>query len=376
MGACPSSAPTVVHYRHSYHAGNFADVFKHVLLVGLLSALNRKDKPWCYLESHAGAGDYDLGGEGASRTLEWQDGVGRLQDEAGAPELVREYLRLLAAARSQGHADRYPGSPLFARALARPDDRLVLCEKVPEVAAELKHALRGDPRAAVHLRDGYEAHALLPPAEKRGLVLIDPPFERTDELDAMAELIVKSVARFAGGVYAAWYPVKNHHRVLRFARRVAQECGKPVLNLEFDTGAEADDEIHFASTDRPAARPQRPGRPSPARRHDPSPGIVRIAEKKIMHACGLLVVNPPFGFDQAAAAALQWLKPRLAQGPRAGFTLTHAGEGGDPLPADAPPVGRGRREAAGEGRRGERPKPAPDSRPRPPGGGRKPLRKN
>lgn len=373
----------MVHYRHSYHAGNFADVFKHVLLVGLLAALNRKDKPWSYLETHAGAGDYDLGGEGASRTLEWRDGVGRLQDGAGAPELVTEYLRLLAAARSQGHADRYPGSPLFARALARPDDRLVFCEKVPEVAAELKHALRGDPRAAIHLRDGYEAHALLPPAEKRGLVLIDPPFERTDEFDAMAELIVKSVGRFAGGVYAAWYPVKNHHRVLRFARRVAQDCGKPVLNLEFDTGAEADDEIRFASTDRPAAaRPQRPdrsgrpGRPAPARRHDQSSGIVRIAEKKIMHACGLLVVNPPFGFEQAAAAALQWLKPRLAQGPRAGFTLTRAGEGADPPPADVPPAGRGRRETAGEGRRSERPQPGSGTRPRPAGNGKKPFRKN
>jgi 23S rRNA (adenine2030-N6)-methyltransferase len=273
----------LVHYRHSYHAGNFADVFKHVLLVGLLAALNRKDKPWCYVDTHAGAGAYDLGGEGASRTLEWQEGIARLQDGAGAPELVREFLRLVAAARDEAHADFYPGSPLFARALARPGDRLVLCEKVPEVAAQLKQALRGDGRAAIHLRDGYEAHALLPPAEKRGLMLVDPPFERPDEFDAMAELIIKSAARFAGGLYAAWYPIKNTHLVSRFARRVARETGKPTLRLEFDNGEAAEGQ---------------------------------------MHACGLLLVNPPFGFDEAAAAALQWLKPRLAHGPRAGFTIT------------------------------------------------------
>jgi 23S rRNA (adenine2030-N6)-methyltransferase len=250
-----------------------------------------------------------------------------LQDPSGAPELVAEYLRLLAAARAEAHRDFYPGSPQFARALARPGDRLVLCEKVPEVAALLKQSLHGDRRMAVHLRDGYEAHSLLPPAEKRGLMLIDPPFERTDEFDAIAGLIGKSVARFAGGVYAAWYPVKNTHQVSRFVRGVAKDTAKPVLNLEFDNGAEADDAIRFVSTDRPRpGQPQRRERPEVRRRHqaEASTGIARAAEKKIMHACGLLVVNPPFGFEAEANAALQWLKPRLAQGPRAGFTMTQA----------------------------------------------------
>ncbi len=321
----------MVHYRHSYHAGNFADVFKHVLLVGLLAGLNRKDKPWCFLDTHAGAGDYDLGGEGAARTGEWRDGIGRLEDAgdtAGAPELVAEYLRLVRAARGQGAPEHYPGSPQFARALARAGDRLVLCEKVPEVAAELKRSLRGDPRAEVHVRDGYEAHALLPPAEKRGLVLIDPPFERTDELDAIADLIGKSVQRFAGGIYAAWYPIKNRHLVSRCVRRVSRETGKPVLNLEFDNGEAAADEIRFASTERHKAEPShRPdadrGRRGAPRREDASPGIVRVIEKVPMHACGLLVVNAPFGFEAAASLSLQWLKPRLAQGSRASFTIEH-----------------------------------------------------
>ena len=275
----------MVHYRHSYHAANFADVFKHVLLVGLLGALNRKDKPWCFLDSHAGAGGYDLGGAGAVRTGEWHDGFGRLNDSSDAPPLVAEYLRLVAAARTQAHADYYPGSPQFARALARPGDRLVLCEKVPAVAAELKQALRGDARAFIHVRDGYEAHALLPLPEKRGLMLIDPPFERTDEFDAIAQLIAKSVPRFAGGIFAAWYPLKNKHLAARFVRQLERETAKPVLNLEYDNGEPAEGQ---------------------------------------MHACGLAVVNPPFGFRAEALSALHWLRPRLAQGPRATFTITGA----------------------------------------------------
>jgi 23S rRNA (adenine2030-N6)-methyltransferase len=241
---------------------------------------------------------------------------------------VADFLRIARAV-----PGRYPGSPLFARDLARPGDRLVLCEKVPAVAEQLRRTLRGDPRAAVHLRDGYEAASLLPPAEKRGLVLIDPPFERTDELDAIADLIGKSVERFAGGIYAAWYPIKNRHLVSRCVRRVSRETGKPVLNLEFDNGEEADDEIHFASTDRP--RPERAansyrtgpvrttGRRPPPRHLDASPGIVRVKEKVSMHACGLLVVNAPFGFEQSASQALQWLKPRLAQSSWASFTIEH-----------------------------------------------------
>jgi 23S rRNA (adenine2030-N6)-methyltransferase len=269
-----------MHYQHAYHAGNFADVFKHILLTGLLSSLNRKDKPWSFFDTHAGAGEYDLAGAGASRTGEWRDGIGRLIAADGAPEMAAAFLRIAGPAAA---AQRYPGSPLFARALARPGDRLVLCEKVPEVAAMLKQALRGDPAAAIHQRDGYEAAALLPPPEKRGLVLIDPPFERPDEFEAVGDFIAAAVARFAGGIYAAWYPLKNRHVASRLVRRAPRETGKPVLNLELDNGEPAEGQ---------------------------------------MHACGLLVVNPPFGFEPAAREALAWLAPRLAQGPRPGFTIT------------------------------------------------------
>lgn len=268
-----------MHYRHSYHAGNFADVFKHAVLCALLGALSRKDTPWCYLETHAGAGAYDLAGEGATRTGEWRDGIGRLAGETAPPPLDR-LLAVVRALNGDGPLRHYPGSPLFARALARDGDRLVLCEKVPEVAADLKENLAGERRAAVHRRDGYEAHALLPPAEKRGLVLVDPPFERPDEFQAVGDLLEKSLARFAGGVYAAWYPLKNRHAAARFERRVARLAERAPLRLVLETGA-------------------------------PGEGQMR--------ACAVLVVNPPYRLADDFAEAGRWLAGRLAQGPRATY---------------------------------------------------------
>lgn len=266
-----------MHYRHSYHAGNFADVFKHVVLCALLQALSRKDKPWCYLETHAGAGAYDLAGEGASRTGEWRDGIGRLHGLGEGPPLLQAYLDVVRGVNGTSALRQYPGSPLFAQAFAREQDRLVLCEKVPEVAAELRANLRGERRAVVHQRDGHEAHALLPPAEKRGLVLVDPPFERADEFEAAAELVGRSLKRFAQGIYAVWYPLKNRHTAARFERQVAKLCDEPPLRLAFETGA-------------------------------PGEGQMR--------ACAVLVANPPFGLERELEPSGRLLARLLAQGPR------------------------------------------------------------
>lgn len=285
-----------MHYRHAYHAANFADVFKHVLLTGLLGGLCRKDKPWAFVDSHAGAGDYDLGNVQAGATGEWRNGIGTLADVGAdasqVPALVARYLALVRAANADGGFRFYSGSPRLAQCLMRPEigDRLVLCEKVEEVADELRRAVRGA-NAAIHVRDGYEAHALLPPPEKRGLMLIDPPFERGDEFDAVVELIRKSVGRFSNGIYAAWYPLKNAHVAAKFVQRVARESGRPTLELMIETDA-------------------------PPRAPDAN-GIV----KHPMTACGLVVVNPPFGFEQEARDALAFLAPRLAQGPRAGWAV-------------------------------------------------------
>lgn len=285
-----------MHYRHAYHAANFADVFKHVLLTGLLTGLSRKDKPWSFVDTHAGAGDYDLGHIAADTTGEWRGGIGALSDVAAdgpnVPALVKRYLTLVRAANADGGFRFYPGSPRLAQWLMRSSiaDRLVLCEKVDEVADELRRAVRGA-NAAIHVRDGYEAHALLPPAEKRGLMLIDPPFERGDDFEAVAELIRKSVARFANGVYAAWYPQKNAHVAAKFVQRVARESARPTLELMIETDA-------------------------PPRAPDAN-GIV----KHPMTACGMVVVNPPFGFEQEARDALAFLAPLLAQGPKAGWAV-------------------------------------------------------
>ena len=269
-----------MHYRHSYHAGNFADVFKHVVLCGLLAALNRKDKPWCYLETHAGAGAYDLAGEGATRTGEWRDGIGRLSGAERAPALAQAFLDAVRGLNGTGALRYYPGSPLVAQTWAREHDCLVLCEKIPEIAAELRENLKGERRAIVHQRDGYETHALLPPPQKRGLLLIDPPFERPDEFDAVAELVDKAVARFAGGICAIWYPLKNRHAASRFERQVARHCAQPPLRLSLANGA-------------------------------PGEGQMR--------SCAVLVVNPPFGFEDSFAACGQWLARNLAQGPHPGY---------------------------------------------------------
>lgn len=272
-----------MHYRHSYHAGNFADVFKHVVLCGLLAALSRKDKPWCYVETHAGAGAYDLSGEGATRTGEWRDGIGRLWGMDRVPDLLQTFLDVVRGVNGTGALRHYPGSPLFAQALARERDRLVLCEKVPEVAAELRANLKGERRAVVHHRDGHEAHALLPPAEKRGLMLIDPPFERADEFEAAAELVGKSIKRFAAGVYAVWYPLKNRHAAARFERQVARHCDEPPLRIALENGA-------------------------------PGEGQMR--------GCAVLVVNPPFGLEGDLQESGALLARLLARGRGAAYSST------------------------------------------------------
>ena len=262
-----------MHYRHAYHAGNFADVFKHILLVGLLQALNRKDKPWCYLDTHAGAGRYDLDSAAAGKTAEWEGGIGRLRGLKNAPEPLAGFLKIVGA-----KTTRYPGSPLFAEALMRPGDRLVLCEKEPEVYEQLKSTLH----AEIHQRAGYGAHGLVPPKEKRGLILIDPPFEARDEFTRASEFLAKACARFSNGVYALWYPLKNRHEAERFLRRVQRDIAQPLLNIAFENGA-------------------------------PGEGQMR--------ACGLLVVNPPFQFEREIEPALKILVRELAQGPRAQYQI-------------------------------------------------------
>lgn len=279
--AARCSDNAAVHYQHRYHAGNFADVFKHVLLVELIDALNAKDAPWCYFETHGGAGLYALDDVAQQRSGEARGGIFRLWDAPGAPPLQR-YLELVRSFNDGGPLQRYPGSPLIALRLARARDRIVVCEKLPAIAAELRALLSGEPRAAVHVRDGYEAASLLPPRERRGLVLVDPPFERSDELEAIADFLAAAMKRYRNGTYAIWYPHKNRYQTGRWLRRLRAGLTAEALKLHLDTGA-------------------------------PSAGQ--------MHACGMLVINPPYSFATAVPRLLAALRPLLAQS--AGAEVAH-----------------------------------------------------
>ena len=197
-----------MNYRHAFHAGNHVDVFKHAALTLILGRLLAKPQPFAVLDTHAGVGAYDLTGEGAQRTKEYEAGValvfGRPLAEAPA------YAELLAAM-NPAALTAYPGSPEIAARLMREGDRLILCELHPDDAAALKARYRGDSRVHAHHRDGYEAAvALVPFPERRGLVLIDPPYEAPDEAAQVARALAAALKKWPTGVFCAWYPIKDH----------------------------------------------------------------------------------------------------------------------------------------------------------------------
>jgi 23S rRNA (adenine2030-N6)-methyltransferase len=196
-----------MNYRHVFHAGNHADVFKHAALVFILERLLEKPQPFAVLDTHAGVGLYDLTSDEARRSPEFQEGVGRIFEDGlvAAPaysSIVREM--------NPAGLTTYPGSPEIVRRMLRESDRLMACELHPADAAELKARYRGEGRIAVHHRDGYEAvGALLPPPERRGLVLIDPPFEKRDEAARLIKALAAGLRKWPTGVFMAWYPLKD-----------------------------------------------------------------------------------------------------------------------------------------------------------------------
>jgi 23S rRNA (adenine2030-N6)-methyltransferase len=270
-----------VNYRHAFHAGNFADVFKHAVLLALLDALTAKDKPLCYFDSHAGRGAYRLDDAEALKTGEWRDGIGRLFGNTQAPAPLQRYVAAVRTCNPDGVLRTYPGSPLLAARALRAGDRLVLCEMQDDEAAALRALFRDDGRAHVHRRDGYAAlNALLPPGERRGLVLIDPPFEAHEgEFGAIEAALAKAHARWPNGVYAVWYPIKSHRAIAPFHRHLSQGPFERVLVAE----------LMVLPDD------------SPLR----------------LNGCGMLVANPPWQVDEALAGLLPALRAVLAQSSRA-----------------------------------------------------------
>ncbi|HEX7718286.1 MAG TPA: 23S rRNA (adenine(2030)-N(6))-methyltransferase RlmJ, partial [Woeseiaceae bacterium] len=197
-------------YRHAYHAGNFADVMKHTVLVQLLQYLTRKTTPLCYIETHAGAGAYDLQSAYAAKTGEYQDGIGLFWNDASLPGAMQTYLDLVRTANPNGKLRRYPGSPLIAQRLLRAQDRLELYELHSSDFALLEHEFRDARRVRCYQADGLlTAIAMVPPLEKRGLVFIDPSYEVKDEYQRVVETLQRMHRRFATGVYALWYPVTD-----------------------------------------------------------------------------------------------------------------------------------------------------------------------
>lgn len=221
-----------MNYRHAYHAGNFADVLKHITMALCIAHLKAKDKAFVVLDAHAGVGLYDLTGERAEKTGEWQAGIGRLWGQE-LPPLTGPYMEVVHALNPDGQLRYYPGSPVLAVELMRGADRLVLIEKHPEDYAELALRFRHDARVHVGNGDAYKAlKAHLPPPERRGLVLIDPPYEEKDEFARLIRGLATALGRWSTGTYMIWYPIKARSAVDRVLADVVNLAPPPTLNVE------------------------------------------------------------------------------------------------------------------------------------------------
>ena len=230
-----------MNYQHAFHAGNFADVHKHIVLTRILEYLRQKLAAFRVVDTHAGAGRYDLLGPQAARSSEWQDGIGRLfaiprSGAAGTdsmPALIAPYLDVIAALNPSGKLRLYPGSPLIVRAFLRRQDRLIACELEPKAAASLKGALHGDVRGKALVIDGWVAlFANIPPKERRGLVVIDPPYEESVEFTRLPDTLAQAHRKWPSGLYLAWYPIKTPEAPDALARRLRRLDIPKILRCE------------------------------------------------------------------------------------------------------------------------------------------------
>lgn len=279
-----------MNYRHAYHAGNFADVLKHVVLALVIEHLKRKPAPFRIIDTHAGSGRYALDSEEAGKTGEWEGGIGRLLGAGAAPlppavaALLAPYLDAVRSENDGQDLRTYPGSPLIARRLMRADDTLVANELHPEEHARLKASIGRDRSVKVLALDGWLAlKAQLPPKERRGLVLIDPPFEEERELERMTNGLAEGLRRFATGVYVAWYPIKDPKPVARFHRAVAALAGPNLLRAEVL--------------------------------------LRRPVNLERLNGCGLVVANPPHTLTADLANLLPEIARRVADDGRSRFQL-------------------------------------------------------
>ncbi|WP_426978311.1 23S rRNA (adenine(2030)-N(6))-methyltransferase RlmJ [Acinetobacter johnsonii] len=268
-----------MNYRHHFHAGNFADVMKHVLLLQILTRLNQKDKPYRYIDTHGGAGKYDLSTSEAQKSGEFLNGIHRLVKlddsiKRNAPEGVQQYLKIVEKMREGSGKGAYPGSPWFALEGMREIDKATIFEMQRDVFKQLYYNVR-DKRAGLHERDAYEGlFGVIPPKEKRGLVMIDPPYEvERKDFPQLVDLIATAYKKWPTGVFAIWYPIKDRATIDRFEKKMIKTGIRRQLICE----------VCVWPDDTPVG----------------------------LNGCGLLVINPPWKFSEDADEALQWLFPHL-----------------------------------------------------------------
>ena len=285
-----------MNYHHEFHAGNFADVFKHIVFCRILHYLRGKPAAFRVIDTHAGAGLYDLGGAEAKRGGEWQEGIARLiaaQVEAPVAALLAPYLDVVSALNERGRLRLYPGSPALARAWLRPQDRLIACEVEPQAAAALRQNLRGDVRIKVLEIDGWTAlGAYVPPKERRGLVLIDPPFEEERDFARLAHGLVAAQRKWATGIYLLWYPIKDRGGPDALAKSLRRLGPAKLLRAELNVG--------------PLSDPTR------------------------LNGCGLILLNPPWTLEQELSLLLPALAGILGRDGKGGFRLDWLAREGSP----------------------------------------------
>lgn len=264
-----------MNYRHAYHAGNFADVTKHIILTALFSCLSRKETPFCYIDTHAGIGSYDLTSEFTTKTKEYENGIEKIIHHENPPPIIQHYLECVhninnrLSGENYASLQYYPGSPMIARQLARPHDRIIACELHPEDYQQLKNTFNGDKQVAVHHLDGFlSLKAFLPPQERRGMVLIDPPYENPDEFTRILHSLSVALKRWNTGIYAIWYPIKEKKQVETFYRAIKTNINQPVFAIEL------------------TIYPDLPNH---------------------LNGSGMVIINPPFQFDEVIAQNLPWL---------------------------------------------------------------------
>ncbi|WP_445496009.1 23S rRNA (adenine(2030)-N(6))-methyltransferase RlmJ [Photorhabdus sp. SF281] len=257
-------------YRHSFHAGNHADVLKHTVQSLIIESLKEKEKPFLYLDTHAGAGRYQLSGERAERTGEYLEGIARVWQREDLPQELKAYMSAVTALNQSSNLRYYPGSPLIARHLLRQDDRFNLTELHSSDYPLLRNEFSRDNRSRVVREDGYQQlRSQLPPQSRRGFILIDPPYELKSDYQAVVQAIQEGYKRFATGVYALWYPVVLRQQIKRLVRDLEATGIRRILQIEL------------------AVRPD--------------------SDQRGMTASGMIVINPPWKLEQQMKSVLPWL---------------------------------------------------------------------